>query len=178
MEIWKTNRPFWIKATFTLISYKYTKETPRYFPSLSINTDLETHNKKATFLGNNQVTPRGVTWVLPSVTWSTGYRYIMAEIVIFSLPRECNTIWYAKKGSFLVWNIIWTPKKILCYSLISMRPIYYFDTWAIIWHGIVCWFMVFSPFLPVLVCCDHKIVLHWYENQKKNNLVIMLRKSS
>ena len=24
----------------------------------------------------------------------------MAEIVIFSLPRECSTIWYAKKGSF------------------------------------------------------------------------------
>ena len=58
------------------------------------------------------------------------------------------------------------------YSLISMRPIYYFDTWAIIWHGIVCWFVVFSPFLPVLVCCDHKIVLHWYENQNKNNFVL------
>ena len=63
------------------------------------------------------------------------------------------------------------------YSLISMRQIYYFDTWAIIWHSIVCWFMVFSLFLPVLVCCDYKIVLHWYENQNKNNLVIMLRKS-
>ena len=46
------------------------------------------------------------------------------------------------------------------YSLIFMRPIYYIDTWAIIWHGIVCWFMVFSLFLPVLACCDHKIVLH------------------
>ena len=30
------------------------------------------------------------------------------------------------------------------YSLISIRPIYYFDTWAIIWHKIVCWFMI-SP---------------------------------
>ena len=58
-----------------------------------------------------------------------------------------------------------------------MRPIYYFHTWSIIWHDIVCWFMVFPPFLPVLVCCDHKIVLHWYKNQNKNNLVIMLRKS-
>ena len=52
------------------------------------------------------------------------------------------------------------------YSLISMRPIYYFDTWAIIWHGIVRWFMVFSPFLPVLVCCDHKIVLHWSKQKQ------------
>ena len=37
--------------------------------------------------------------------------------------------------------------------------------------------MVFSLLSPVLVCCGHKIVLHWYENQNKNNLVIMLRKS-
>ena len=29
----------------------------------------------------------------------------------------------------------------LLYSLISMRLIYYFDTWAIIWHGIVPVFM-------------------------------------
>ena len=65
----------------------------------------------------------------------------------------------------------------IMYSLISMRPIYYFDTWAIIWHGIVCWFMVFTPFFPVLVFYDHEIVLHWYENQNKNNLVIMLHKS-
>ena len=34
------------------------------------------------------------------------------------------------------------------YSLIFMRPIYYFDTWAIIWHGIACWFMVFPPVFP------------------------------
>ena len=47
---------------------------------------------------------------------------------------------------------------------------YYFDTWAIIWHELVCWFMVISPFLPVLVCCNHKIVLHWYEN--KNNFAL------
>ena len=32
-------------------------------------------------------------------------------------------------------------------------------------------------FLPVLVCCDLKIVLHWYENQNKNNFVIMCCKS-
>ena len=32
-------------------------------------------------------------------------------------------------------------------------------------------------FLTILVCCDHKIILHWYENQNKNNLVIMFHKS-
>ena len=63
-----------------------------------------------------------------------------------------------KRHSSRIWNL---------YSLISMRPIYNFDTWAIIWHGVVCWFMGFSPFLPVLVCCDHKIVLHWYEISKQ-----------
>ena len=50
------------------------------------------------------------------------------------------------------------------YSLIFMRRIYYFDTWAIIWHGIACWFMVsprFSQFLFVVIiklfCTDMKI---------------------
>ena len=68
----------------------------------------------------------------------------------------------------------WLNSRIF-YSLIFMRPIYYFDTWAIIWHSIVCWFIVFPPFLPVLVCCNHKIVLHWYEKQNKDNFTIMLR---
>ena len=40
------------------------------------------------------------------------------------------------------------------------------------WH---C--LLISGFFPVLVCCDHKIVLHWHENQYKNNLLITLRKS-
>ena len=43
-------------------------------------------------------------------------------------------------------------------SLISLRLIYYCDTWSIIWHDIVCWFIFFPLFLPVLVWCDHKIV--------------------
>ena len=43
----------------------------------------------------------------------------------------------------------------------------------IIWHAFVCWFM----FFPRFACCDHKIVLHWCENQNKNNFVIMLCKS-
>ena len=40
------------------------------------------------------------------------------------------------------------------------------------WH---C--LLISGVFPVLVCCDHKIVLYWYENQNKNNSVIILRKS-
>ena len=39
-------------------------------------------------------------------------------------------------------------------------------------------FTHFYPFLPVLVCCDLKIVLHWYENENKNNFAIMCCKSS
>ena len=38
-------------------------------------------------------------------------------------------------------------------------------------------YWLISGFFPVLVCWDHKIVLHCYENQNKNNFVIMLRKS-
>ena len=37
--------------------------------------------------------------------------------------------------------------------------------------------LLISGLFPVLVSCDHKIVLHWYENQNKNNLVIILYKS-
>ena len=43
------------------------------------------------------------------------------------------------------------------YSLISKRLIYYFDTWAIIWHGIV------SVFLKI--CTDlHEIFSIWTQN--------------
>jgi hypothetical protein len=67
------------------------------------------------------------------------------------------------------------PKNVLYYSLISMRLIYYFDTWAIISHGI-------GPVL-LKICtdlhrCDQKIVLVivWglklFRNNDKNNFVI------
>ena len=62
------------------------------------------------------------------------------------------------------------------YSLISMRTIYHFNTWAIIWHGIVHWFMFFPRFYQFLLLSS-KNVLHWHENQNKNNLLIILRKS-
>jgi hypothetical protein len=88
--------------------------------------------------------------------------------------RKCKEKGYIRRFVLKTWFLILGHLVPFCYSLISMRPTYYFDTWAIIWHGIVCWFLVF---FPVLVCCNHKIVLHWYENQNKNNLVIMLRKS-
>ena len=110
-----------------------------------------------------------------------GWDYVGVEYVLFSFTyslinvADGISIWILESVFYpelFQRNICW-----ILYSLISMRPIYYFDTWAIIWYGIVCWFMVFPPFLTVLVCCDHKIVLHWYENQNKNNLVIMLHKS-
>ena len=59
------------------------------------------------------------------------------------------------------------PYFLLAWAKLNMSMNYNFDMLAMIWHEIVCWFMVISPFLPVLVCCDHKIVLHWYENQNK-----------
>ena len=56
----------------------------------------------------------------------------------------------------------------LRYSLITMRPIYYFDTWAIIWRGIVSGFsLVFPVFVLKLFCTDMEI----------KTKSIMLRKS-
>ena len=105
----------------------------------------------------------------------------MLTVSFVTSTKMCQLLALQHTISFLKLYLHHSTQPILSpvdlYSLISMRPIYYFDTWAIIWHGIVCWFMVFPPFFPVLVCCDHKIVLHWYENQNKNNLVIMLRRS-
>ena len=69
------------------------------------------------------------------------------------------------------WNHL-VFEKLWIHSLISMRPIYYFDTWPIYLTG-HCLFMGFSSFLLVLVWCYHKIILHWYENQNKHNLAII-----
>ena len=33
------------------------------------------------------------------------------------------------------------------------------------WHGIDCWFSWIYLFLPLLACCDHKIVLFWSAEQ-------------
>ena len=63
------------------------------------------------------------------------------------------------------------------YSLISMRPIYYFDTWAIIWHDIACWFMFFPRFCQFLFVVIIKIFCTYMKIKNKNNLVITLRKT-
>ncbi len=63
-----------------------------------------------------------------------------------------------------------------CKKLLLMRQIYIFLSYANIWRLILCWFMVFYPFLPVLACCDLKIVLH-INRIKKNNFVIKCCKS-
>ena len=62
------------------------------FAQIDINTESETHNKKVTFLGNTQETPRpgnprGVTWMLPSVTWSMVYNVWAGQFVI------AQTVW-------------------------------------------------------------------------------------
>ena len=54
----------------------------------------------------------------------------------------------------------WIYQRMFTTSAISTRPIYYFNTWAIIWHDIVSWFVAFPPVLPVAACWYHKIVLH------------------
>ena len=74
---------------------------------------------------------------------------------------------YGKQSEIKASLLIYVPSlqgQMAMYSLISMRPIYYFDTWAIIWHGIVCWFMVFPRFYQFLFvaiiklfCTDMKI---------------------
>ena len=102
-----------------------------------------------------------------------------------ALPRIiAATLIMPAVGTLLCrWNLVisnntrtWRPNKKLIpagliwgntvcnYTLIFMRQIYYFDTWAIIWHGIVCWFMVFPHFYQFLFvailklfCTDLKI---------------------
>ena len=64
------------------------------------------------------------------------------------------------------------------YSLISLGPIYYFDTWDIIWHGIVCWFMFFTRFYQFLFVAILKLLWTDMKIKTKNNLVIMLQTSS
>ena len=55
----------------------------------------------------------------------------------------------------------------LRYSLITMRPIYYFDSWAIIWHDIVCFYQFLCTAILKLFCTDMEI----------KTKSIMLRKS-
>ena len=108
-------------------------------------------------------------------------KIILVKLVVTKLTNLKMTytifIWLNFMVLFHITSADFWQCQLMLYSLISMRPIFYFDTWAIIWYGIASWFMVFPPFSPVLVCCDHQIVLHRYENQNKNNLVIILGKS-
>ena len=50
------------------------------------------------------------------------------------------------------------PNEWIRYRLISMRPIYYFDTWAIIWHGIVPVFLKIYTDLQEIFSTLTKIV--------------------
>ena len=63
------------------------------------------------------------------------------------------------------------------YSLISMRPIYYFDTWVIIWHGNVPVFLKFAQICKKFAAFAHKIVfvivsvVKLFRNNNKNNFL-------
>ena len=78
-------------------------------------------------------------------------------------------------GSLLALSIKDSPVKFVQLNLHETDLLFRYLSHHLTWHCLLIY--GFPPFFPVLVCCDHKIVLHWYENQNKNNLVIMLRKS-
>ena len=72
-----------------------------------------------------------------------------------------------------VWNIVRkNGRKIVQLNHHETDQLFWYLSHHLTWH---C--LLISGFLLVLDCCDHKIVLHWYENKNKNNLVIMLCKS-
>ena len=105
--------------------------------------------------------------------WSFGVKNTVRLLIrLFSLNHwflkvlpQFNMSKNGKEGSQKLANSIkiWKSMKAFGeYSLISMRPIYYFDTWAIIWHGWHCLLISgFSLFLFVVIiklfCTDMKI---------------------
>ena len=76
----------------------------------------------------------------------------------FWLSQDCNFNWFF--SSFI------------SYSLISMKLIHYFDTWAIIWRGII---PVFLKICKKFAVFAHKIVFgtfsvaKLFRNNNKNN---------
>ena len=81
----------------------------------------------------------------------------------FRLPTKVR--WYIKLCFIIFHNF---SSVILQYNWMNMRHIYIILRQHMTTD--LC-------FLPVLMCCDLKIVLHWYENQNKNNFVITCCKS-
>ena len=88
-------------------------------------------------------------------------RYIYCSICVPFRPKLSGLSFWAL---FIEANVNIGDYHWFSYSLISMTPNYYFDTWAIIWHGIVCWFMFFPRFYQFLFvaiiklfCTDMKI---------------------
>ena len=71
----------------------------------------KTHTISSTFLGNLQVTPRGVTWRLPSVTWLTVYSVCLLFIPLpnsKSLPHwgHGTFSWILFMWSFKLWRLL------------------------------------------------------------------------
>ena len=111
--------------------------------------------------------------VFPTFAATQGYR------------DRCNIIDCIHKN-ICFWKSLWSNSncimqhikiverfsKLIQVNLHETNLLYRYLSHHLTWH---C--LIISGFSPVLVCCDHKIVLHWYENQNKKHLVIMLRKS-
>ena len=97
-------------------------------------------------------------------------------------PSQTRTFWHKIEDFQFVVSILWlwSPSnwngkekinfwKPQHYSLISMRLIYYFDTWAIIWHDIVPLFMK--------ICTDLRaklFLLLFTNNFRRANVQILI----
>ena len=72
-------------VTFQLY-YRKRGVLPWCFLLLQLNW-TKTHTISSTFQGNLQVTPQGVTWRLPSVTWLTVFS-VYISLVKIDLPKQ------------------------------------------------------------------------------------------
>ena len=96
-----------------------------------------------------------------------------SNVSLVSLAYSCNR---EVRQTTMGWKNLWSRisniifHQNICYSLISWSP---WDQFIILTLDMA----LFVDLCLFLVCCDHKIVMHWYENKNRNNLVIKLCKS-
>ena len=111
----------------------------------------------------------GLHWApIPQASWQESLHLKLkhAWLVVHSasFSHSPARIFFKKRIKYQSKGFLFQFLHEFVYSLIFIRPIYYFDTWAIIRHGIVCWFMVFPCFYQFLFvaiiklfCTDMKI---------------------
>ena len=109
--------------------------------------------------------------VFPTFAATQGYRHRCNKIDCIH-ENVCFKNWSNNNCTMQHINFVERFSKLIQLNLHETNLLYQYLSHHLTWHCL--WI---SGFLPVLVCCNHKIVLHWYENQNKNNLVIMLSKS-